>query len=83
MQAYTAKREGKDVSHPILQPLFPQPSYTADQISKDQRISLENELRERGLLSNKYAIKVDNLVVLTNSMDQPRAKILFSKGSKE
>ena len=41
----------------VLTPLFPINSWSQDDISKDQRVMLEQELRDRGLLNNEYAMK--------------------------
>ena len=41
----------------ILAPLFSINSWTEDDLSRDQRLVIEQELRERGLLSNEYALK--------------------------
>ena len=41
-----------------LAPLFPQFSWSEEQMGRDQRRTLEQELRNRGLLANQYAIQV-------------------------
>ena len=40
----------------ILQPLFPISSWSQDDLARDQRLVLEQELRTRGLLDNEYAV---------------------------
>ena len=41
----------------ILAPLFSINSWTDEDLSRDQRLVIEQELRERGLLSNEYALQ--------------------------
>ena len=41
----------------LLAPLFSLNSWTEDDLSRDQRLVIEQELRERGLLSNEHALK--------------------------
>ena len=64
----------------VLTPLFPINSWSQDDISKDQRVLLEQELRERGLLNNEYAMKqILTLAPPTNPRKDTKSTIVLGK----
>ena len=64
----------------VLAPLFPITSWSQDDISKDQRVLLEQELRERGLLNNEYAMKqILTLAPPTNPRKDTKSTIVLGK----
>ena len=66
----------------VLTPLFPINSWSQDDISKDQRVSLEQELRERGLLNNQYAMKqILSLDPPSNPRKDMKSTIVLGKRS--
>ena len=64
----------------VLTPLFPINSWSQDDISKDQRVLLEQELRERGLINNEYAMKqIQSLDPPTNPRKDTKSTIVLGK----
>ena len=66
---------------PILQPLFPISSWSQDDLARDQRLLLEQELRERGLLNNEYAVS-QVLAVQPPSVPRPDMRSTIGLGSR-
>ena len=66
---------------PMLAPMFPIHSWSQDDLSRDQRLVLEQELRDRGLLDNEYAIK-QILSVSPPSQHRPDARSTLTMGTK-
>ena len=68
---------------PILQPLFPISSWSQDDLARDQRLLLEQELRERGLLGNQHAVE-QILKLAPPSLPRPdqRSQLQLAAGRK-
>ena len=66
----------------ILTPMFPISTWNQDDLSRDQRLVLEQELRERGLLDNEYAIK-QILSVDPPTQPRPDTKSTLTLGLKQ
>ena len=64
----------------ILQPLFPISSWSQDDLARDQRLLLEQELRERGLLDNEYAVS-QVLAVAPPSVHRPDQRSTIGLGT--
>lgn len=65
----------------ILQPLFPISSWSQDDLARDQRLQLETELRERGLLANEYAVS-QVLAAPPPSVHRPDQRSTIGLGTK-
>ena len=64
----------------VLTPLFPINSWSQDDMAKDQRLLLEQELRDRGLLNNDYAMKqILTLEPPTNPRKDTKSTIVLGK----
>ena len=77
----TKAAESRLLTSSALAPLYSINSWSQDDLSRDQRLVLEQELRERGLLDNEYAIQqILNLEPPT--LHRPDAKSTITLGTR-